>query len=220
MNAYVELVVSIFTAVSIVVTLFYAILRFGIKRELHTFMRISADAKTVGTDNELALVSVTVHLENKGGTRINARRGHGTDGWLYKKPGDPDQCHHAGTLKIRQVPSGIQPLIFDWYSLPRLHVAAHSDAVHGKEVELEQINYLDEFQDPEGKFKDVHFWLEPRESYDLPVYVWLRPGIYVAKAFFLGAKTRRNDEEYWSCRAIFSTEAAATAGTGRLRRRR
>jgi hypothetical protein len=64
--------------------------------------------------------------------------------------------------------------------------------------DLEQINYLDDYQDPEGGFKEVHFWLEPKESYELLVTVWLPPGTYAAKAVFLGKEQSHANEEYWS----------------------
>jgi hypothetical protein len=36
------------------------------------------------------------------------------------------------------------------------------------------------------------------------VFVWLRPGIYAAKAFFLGELSQYREEEYWSSTIIFS----------------
>src|SRR6266852_3840711 len=117
------------------------------------------DAKAIGGVGDLVLVVVTVHIENKGDTRINARRGQDEDGYVYN----------------------IEP-----------------------DADLEQINYLGEFQDPETHFRDVDFWLEPRESYDQPVFLWLRPGIYAAKAYFLGPRRKHQEDEYWSCQTLFN----------------
>lgn len=205
---YVDPLASFLTWITLTASLLFAIRRFGLRRESHTFMRITAEAKTVRAYRGLALVSITVHLENKGATQIRARRADRSEGWLYKVEGDPDQCRHAGTLKIRKVPRKTRPVLFDWYSLKPLRVRADSEGFDQIEPGLEQINYLDEFQDPQGGFKDVHFWIEPHETYDPLVYVWLEPGVYVAKAFFLGAKTKHQDEEYWSCQTVFSVGRA------------
>ncbi|MGD0309876.1 MAG: hypothetical protein ABSC02_11365, partial [Acidobacteriota bacterium] len=135
---------------------------------------------------------------------VNARHEREEGGYLYKE--GLDACLHAGTLKIRAVPQEKKPLLFDWYSLPALRVITRlvpEDHLVVSEADLEQINYLDEFQDPETNYREVDFWLEPHESYDLVIPVWLRPGIYAAKAFFLGPVTKHGEEEYWSCQTLF-----------------
>ena len=50
-----------------------------------------------------------------GTSRINARKGHLAGRLLYDDGWD--QCKHAGTLKIRAVPPGNVPGLFDWYGL-------------------------------------------------------------------------------------------------------
>jgi hypothetical protein len=74
---------------------------------------------------------------------------------------------------------------------------------------LEQINYLADFQDPVGGFTDAGFWLEPNETYELTVPLWLSPGRYALKACFLGEERRRREEEYWSQTTVCRLEAVA-----------
>lgn len=208
MKEYVELIISILTLITGVGGLCYAIRRFGLNRELFTFLRISVEARSVYDAGNVVLVAITVHLENKGDTRVNARREKRKDGYLYND--DDDTCLHAGTLKIRAIPQENEPLLFDWYSLPPLRATTRlvpQEKVVVTDADLEQINYLDEFQDPETDYKEADFWLELRESYDLTVLVWLRPGVYAAKGFFLGPATKHQEEEYWSCQAVFTAGA-------------
>jgi len=211
MMQYINLTISVLTLLTLTSGLYFAIRRWGLKRECFTFLRMTIDAKSIFDAGDLVLVAITVHLENKGDTRIDARIERRDDGYLYNV--EPDVCLHAGTLKIRAVPQEKEPLLFDWYSLPPLRTMTRlvpECHLVVAETDLEQINYLDEFQDPEVDYKEVDFWLEPRDSYDLMVSVWLRPGIYAAKAFFLGPKTKHQEEEYWSCQTLFTAGAAPT----------
>jgi hypothetical protein len=205
MKIYLDLTISILTLLTLASGLFFAIYRFGLTRERFTLLRLTVDAKSVYDAGDLVLVAITIHLENKGDTRIDARRERGADGYLYNR--GPDTLEHAGTLKIRAVPEEKNPLLFDWYSLPPLQVTTRlvpKDQIVVSTGDLEQINYLDEFQDPEVDYEEVDFWIEPHESYDLTVSAWLRPGIYAAKAYFLGPITRHQEEEYWSCHTLFA----------------
>jgi hypothetical protein len=183
----------------------WALIRYFRERRRFTFLRMAVDARSIYDRADLVLVAITVHLENKGNTRIDARQERGEDGYVYNVV--PNTCLHAGTIKIRAVPQGKEPILFDWYSLPALRVISRlvpGDHLVVSESDLEQINYLDEFQDPETDYKEVDFWLEPHESYDLMITVWLRPGVYAAKAFSLGPMTKHNEEEYWSCQTVFT----------------
>lgn len=122
-------------------------------------------------------------------------------------------CVSTRALSKFAVPLEKEPLLFDWYSLSPLRAATHlfpRDQLVVAETDLDQINYLDPFQDPDVDYREVDFWLEPRESYDLTVSVWLRPGVYAAKAFFLGPMTKRHEEEYWSCQTLFTADAPLT----------
>jgi len=206
MKPYVDVIVSILTLLTLAWGLYFAIRRFGLKRERFSFLRLTLDAKVVRDAGDLVLVVITVHIENKGDTRISARRGRiEEDSYLYNI--EPDVCRHAGTLKIRRVSGKTEPLLFDWYSLPTLRAKTRlvpANKVVEADSDLEQINYLDEFQDPDTDFRDVDFWLEPRESYDQPVFAWLRPGIYAAKAYFLGPRRKHQEDEYWSCQTLFN----------------
>jgi hypothetical protein len=208
MKEYIDLIVAILTLVTLATGLGWGILRFGLNRESFTFVRMTVEAKPVDDDGELVLVAVTIHLENKGDTRVDARTIRGESGYLYDV--GPDKCLHAGTLKIRAIPREKKPLLFDWYSLSPLHVATRlmpEEQIIVAQADLEQVNYLDEFQDPDTDYKEVDFWLEPHESYDLVVPVWLHPGVYMAKAFFLGPMTKHREEEYWSCQTVFTVGA-------------
>jgi len=208
MKQYVDLAISVLTLVTLASGLYFALRRFGLKRERFTCLRMAIDARSICEARDLVLVALTVHLENKGDNRINARHQRGKDGYLYSVR--PDVCLHAGTLKIRAVPQETEPVLFDWYSLPPLRVTTRlvpEDQLVVAEADLEQINYLDQFQDPEAGYKEVDFWLEPRDSYDPTVSAWLRPGVYAAKAIFLGPMSKHGEEEYWSCHSLFTVGA-------------
>jgi hypothetical protein len=202
---------------------FFAYRRFVSQRL--TAVRMTLDAKTVSEANGLALVAITVHLENKGDSRIRARRHDGdSKQYLYNdrdkckveatcKDTNYDQCEHAGTLKVRAIAlprSG--PMHFDWYALKTLSAEVMKADGSMESKDLEQINYLSEYQDPEKKYEDVDCWLERREAYDFTSTVWLRPGTYMAKAFFLGSERRYQEEEYWSCHTVFRVKEELSSG--------
>jgi hypothetical protein len=180
----------------------WALNRFAITRASRTFLEMSVGAKVVGGGSDNLLVQVVIRLKNIGASRINARKGHKgaflyDDGW--------DQCQHAGTLKVRSVQARSAPALFDWYGLQAidasLRLAAPFDApnhIAEQTGTLEQINYLADFQDPVGGFEDADFWLEPNETYELTVPLWLSSGHYALKAFFLGEERGHGEEEYWS----------------------
>ena len=201
MKPCLELIIPILTLLTLVSGLVFAIYRFG----LSTSLKLTIKAKTVWGAGDVVLTAIRVHLENKGNRRIKARTGRKSEqARLYDIP--PDICFHAGTLKIRPVPEESSPLLFDWYSLQPLGTKErHMPKVElvTEETDLEQINYLDEFQNPKD-FLNVHFWIEPGEAYGQSVFLWLRPGIYAAKAYFLGPKTWHRGEEYWSTQIIFT----------------
>lgn len=204
-GAFLQGIGTVVGALGVVVGGGWALNRYYEEREHFTFLRMAVDARSIYDRADLVPVAITVHLENKGDTRIDARRERGEDGYVYNVV--PDTCLHAGTLKIRTVPQEKEPILFNWYSLPALRVISRSvpgDRLVVSESDLEQVNYLDEFQDPKTGYKEVDFWLEPRESYDLMITAWLRPGVYAAKAFFLGPMTKHTEEEYWSCQTVFT----------------
>jgi hypothetical protein len=209
--------VSVLTLLTLAFGLYLAVVRFGLKRERATFLRVSIHTSIVARNSSLALVNVVVCLENKGDTRINARTHQDLE-----KPGDFlyddewDQCEHAGTLKLRPIPLRDAPWVFDWYALAkapvtieRCTIADQPHQVKCRPGDLEQINYLSEYQDYMVGFKDVDFWLEPRETYELSVPVWLVPGPYAAKACFLGQRTEHREEEFWTSTHVFFVPASA-----------
>ncbi len=205
MKSYIDLGLSILMFATFAWGLYYGIASFGLKRERSTFLGLTLAAKPICILRDLVLVSITVHVENKGNGRIDARRSSTSDGYLYND--GLDICRHAGTLKLRSVSAQKKPVLFDWYSLPPIQVTTRvvpHDKLVISESDLEQVNYLDEFQDPEVNYDEVDFWLEPHESYEQAVFVWLRPGIYAAKAFFLGKLIKHREEEYWSSQILFS----------------
>jgi len=204
MKAWLDLTVAALTLVTLASGLYFAFRRFGLKREKSTFLDLRVDAKVVDTIGELLLVSITIQLKNKGQTRIDARTRKDVQqfvNFLYSDSGD--QCEHAGTLKIRAVPNPHQSCIFDWYSLqPIKDICILKDGEQTKS-DLEQINYLAEFQNPPA-YQDTDFWLEPSEQYDLQVMAVLPSGMYAVKAYFLGKITIPGEEEYWSHTQLFS----------------
>lgn len=192
-------------AIIAAIALVWGFLLFGWKREKYSFLILNLNAKVIKQVDNLLLVSIIVHLENKGQTRITARRRKDVDKEkndpLYKE--DADQCKHAGTLKIRSVPDKSQIELFDWYSLQQIADTSILKDPESKKGDLEQINYLNEFEDPEARYIDVDFWLEPNETYDLQIMVWLQPGTYAMKAYFLGEHVEYREEEYWSATRLF-----------------
>ncbi len=216
MKLEVDLLIKILTLMTLAVGIYFAIRRFGLKRERFAFATLSIGTESILEGEDLVLVVINVHLENRGDTRINARRRSGRDDCIYSE--GPDKCLHAGTLKIRAVPSYNAPTLFDWYSLEPLQVLEATrlepkEPLRFSPIDLEQVNYLDEFQDPTTDYREVDFWAEPHESYDLTIPLWLHPGIYAAKAFFLGPESGHGEEEYWSYWTIF----AAGRGVGKFK---
>jgi hypothetical protein len=230
MNDGLTIGVSILTLLTLASGLYLAAVRFGLKRERATFLRVSIHTSIVAHNNLLALVNVVVCLENKGDTRINARTHRDLEKpskFLYDDTWD--QCEHAGTLKLRPIPLRDAPRVFDWYALAtapatieRCTVADQPHQVACRPGDLEQINYLGEYQDPKVDFTDVDFWLEPRETYELSVPMWLLPGAYAAKATFLGQRTEPREEEFWTSTHVFvvPSSGAAEQVVGRERRER
>ncbi len=205
MKEYLDITISVLTVLALASGVFLGVRRFGLKREGYAFLSLSLSAKNVHDLGDVVLISLTVHVENKGDTRINARCKRDKNGWLYNEP--LDLCRHAGTLKVRPVPQEKEPLFFDWYSLLPIKMRVRfvpKDKLVIEESDLEQINYLRECQDPELSYNEADFWLEPHESYNQTVFLWLHPGIYAAKAFFLGPKKKHQEEDYWSCQTIFT----------------
>jgi hypothetical protein len=215
MTPVLDFVLRALTFVVIASTAVLAIRRFGLQRETATFLRILVSAREVAAQADLHLIAITVKLDNLGQTKIDARTG-GRDHSGYMYDDSWDRFRHAGTLQIRQVASPQRSQLFDWYSLPPLSVEAVISAsasadgrITPQSSDLDQINYLDDYQDPEGGFVDTDFWLEPRESYELVVPVWLPKGSYVAKAVFLGSVTECKNEEYWSHAYFFHVGPSA-----------
>lgn len=205
-----EIIISVLTVITLAWGLFYAVRSFGLKREKFSFLTMNLDANVLKQVGDLLLVSIIVQLENKGQTRISARRYQDT----IKKEGDllysekGEECKYAGTLKIRSVSDEDKTARFDWYSLqPITSVSVIKD---GKEHagDLEQINYLNEYEDPETRYKDVDFWLEPNETYNCQVMAWLQPGTYAMKAYFFGELAKYREDEYWSTTRLFDLRAS------------
>jgi len=188
----VEIVVGIATITTLGYGLYTAIRKFGWMREECTFLRIELDAKVIRRVGGLLLVAVTIRLENKGQTRLSARK-------AADLPYDDefDVCDFPGTLKARPFPEQDRIKAFDWYSL---------QPMPGVDSALERLNYLDEFQDPRSEFEESDFWLEPNESSESQVPIWLKPGGYAFKAFFLGREIEPGEEEYWSVTKFFYLE--------------
>lgn len=191
-----ELILKVLTFLTVAITAGFTIRRFGLHRESATFLRVLVEPKEVVRIGDLVLTTITIKLDNLGQTRIDARTKPRAKGLLYDDGWD--RCQHAGTLKVRPISAAKEPLVVDWYSLPTTKMATTTTS------DLEQINYLDEYQDPDAAFAETHFWLEPKESYDLRVMVWLPVGTYAAKAVFLGKDVSHKNEEYWSNEVAFT----------------
>lgn len=199
----IELAISFLNLLVLAGGLWFAIWRFGLKRERYSFLNLSIEPKILPGVGEVKLVSLVIRLENIGETKITARTER-IDGFLYSD--DLDKCMHAGTLQIRPIPNAAEPLGFDWYSLSPIDskiLKIENGHVNTIRENLEQINFLGEYEDPNLHFKEVDFWIEPKETCVLHVPVWLRPGNYSAKAFFLGTNKSRHNDDFWSHTIIF-----------------
>lgn len=181
-----EFIQAIISVIALLLTIYFIC---WVRRERFTFLNLSIDANIITQLNEMSLVSITVILENKGKTRIEARRREHLTNYLRKKydfflyADKWDQCKHACTLKIRRVPDDLKIDLFDWYSLkPITSKQCLKDGLK-YECDFEQINYADEYEKP-PVFNEVVFWIEPYETYREQVIVYLPQGIYVIKAFF------------------------------------
>jgi hypothetical protein len=200
-----DIIISILTLVTLASGLYFGIRRFGLMREKFAFLSINVDVEVIKQVDDLFLVSIMVHLENKGQTRISARKGREGKECLYKDKWD--KFKYAGTLKIRPAPPDKrQAEVFDWYSLKPMDILITKDNKEAKD-DAEQINYLDDCEDPESKFQEVDFWLEPNEVYHQQVMVWLPSGAYAVKACFLGKMTQHGNEDYWSCNKLFNIKS-------------
>ena len=159
-TAHIEIILKILTFSTLAVTVILAVRRFGLQRESATFLRVLVTTKEISKSGALVMTSVSVKLDNLGQTRIDARTiPRDSKGFLYDDGWD--QLQHAGTLKIRPIAHAKEPLFFDWYSLQPMSIAStiSGDAASYGEVtrrvrELEQINYLDDYQDPEKQFAE------------------------------------------------------------------
>lgn len=206
-----KLLTSILTPISIFISIYYAINKYQkiekareLARESYTFLGISIDTHVINIIDGVALVSITVNLENKGKTRITARTWRDfqkrSGNFLYGENDIYERCKHAGTIKIREVPNDLKVDLFDFYSLTPITDKQCLWGGQPGECDFEQINFLDEYEDPYSNYKEVSFWIEPNESYHPQVMVYLPQGIYVIKAIYLGKVTSPPDEEeYWSC---------------------
>jgi hypothetical protein len=199
-----NIITSVLTLVTLASGLYFVIRRFGLMREKFAFLSLNVDVEVIKQVDDLFLVSIMVHLENKGQTRISARKGEGGNEYLYED--DWDKFKYAGTLKIRPVPDKRRAEVFDWYSLRPMDIHITKD---NKETEddAEQINYLDDCEDPEVQFQEADFWLEPNEVYHQQVMAWLPSGTYAVKACFLGKMTQHGNEDYWSCSKLFNLKS-------------
>lgn len=222
----------------------WALWRFGRNRGLFTFMDMDLQAKVVSyvrQDNkDLLLVSLVVGLKNRGLTKIQARRRYYLRSWWrfrwvvrgqlqgrHLNTEKYDLCEHAGTLKVRRALEGTSPTQFDWYSLePVGGIVTWKDKEKESQSHLEQVDYLGEFEDDDpafrddsGTYKDVDFWLEPKETDQCSVMIWLNPGTYAVKAYFLGKRSQPAEEdEYWSCTRLFNLKPPDRAAENESRK--
>src|SRR5262249_46925652 len=84
-----------------VAALAWAVWRLGINRGRFTFLDLDLSASVLHATEKLLLVSVTVRLQNRGQTKIQARTRQQLAGdKTFVHAEQADACKHAGTLKI------------------------------------------------------------------------------------------------------------------------
>jgi len=191
----------------LVAGLIFAYYKFGLRREGKVFLNLDIDAEIIDREDDLILVSLAVTMENAGDTLIITRKfedlGHNSE---FLHPDEYDPQKYAGTLKIRKLPSNNgEPLLFDWYSLPKVDNIKRLDKLVGNRYEdLDQINFLHDYFIPHSKNKDTYFYLEPKERNTSHVFLWLPSDVYVIRAVFLSRTYSDVETDYWNVTKIFS----------------
>lgn len=187
--------------------LVFAYYRFGKRREGKAFLNLDINAEIIDREDELALVSLSITLENAGETLIVTRKFEDL-GYIseYLHPDKYDPQKYAGTLKIRKLPpKDGEPLLFDWYSLPKVENIKRLDKLEGNRHEdLDHINFLHDYYVPHSKNKDTYFYLEPKERNTSHIFVWLPSDVYVIRAVFLSKTYSDTETDYWNVTKIFS----------------
>jgi hypothetical protein len=168
----------------------WALLRF--KRERADESAIDMDV-SVRTDkssaNGASPVFIEAKLKNVGKTKIQAKPTTKNSGPAYQDT--EETLEYSGSLKVRHlVPSAGMVANLDWYDASVVTPIAS----------LPEINLLSDYEIPEQE-NLLDFWKEPGETYVLGKTIALAPGLYLAKATFIGA---RNDGDFWTRLTQFS----------------
>lgn len=155
------------------------------KRERTDEAAIEMELTTKSTPvGNVHLVFFTVHLANKGKTKIEAKTELNKGGWVFDD--GPEQLRYPCSLQIRYIDPtrATRQESLDWFEGgPWQDMKVYRG--------LMEINILLEYQNPK-KNERIEFWMEPGETYRLGVPVILPAGAYVAKLTFVAADQEQN----------------------------
>lgn len=154
--------------------------------------RVTTDAAVIASNDNAALVTITVCLVNRGDRRILPRKG--SNRWPpgpYVFDDDRVKCAHAGTLKVRAI--GPQAgTVVSWHDLPPLPALTGTSDGPGwvgegsaLSVDLDQIDYLEDYRDSLGRRGGEPLSLEPNSFHKAAVSLWLPLGTYAVRAYFV-----------------------------------
>jgi len=141
-------------------------------------MSLSTSSSVVGTQH---LVVLTVHLVNKGKTKIQAKSERDGRGFVFSEDGEQaEKLRFPCSVQLKQLdPTAIN-------GSQRLNWFAGGPWKDVLGSEGPEINVLLEYENPERDNK-VEFWMEPGETYHLGVPWILEKGTYLAKLTFVAA---------------------------------
>ncbi len=161
--------------IGIMVGGFWALWRFGLRRERKPALDIALTLKIIPETEERFLAFFDVTLTNKSTRQVLAR---------IRKAGRPafkdrnETLQHSCSLLLRRVPPETpQDKLVRWFA----------DADAKSPLPTHEANLLDDYEYEEPGRKE--FWMEPSESYHLGVGIRLQPGVYLAMVTFVGQES-------------------------------
>jgi len=217
-----EILHNLVVAVAAVVGGLWVVDRINRERTDQAALEMSLSASSTVVENR-HLVVLTVHLANKGKTKIQAKSERDGD-FVFSEDGEQaEKLRFPCSLQLKQLdPSAISgPQRLNWFA------GGPWKDVLGSEKGPE-IDVLLEYENPELSNR-VEFWMEPGETYHLGVPLILEQGAYLAKLTFVAApqeagwlgkvldetgfrrpKSGIRDENFWSQIFGFSVPTTST----------
>jgi hypothetical protein len=176
----------------------WALWIFVINRSNESALKIETTPLTVTRPSSRTVVFFEVTLENSGKVKIGSKpRNYDSSKKLLAAYSDPDYeiLDFSVSLLVRPLPKagysqtetkdlGKRDKQLDWFSDMDKQKLKPTDLV--AEIDLVDSYAVDD--------KKANFWMEPGETYHLPVALELQPGDYLGMITFIG---ERGDFEFW-----------------------